>query len=309
MSTWQLLARRARTFRLAALLLPPDRRQEVALLYAFCRAADDAADEGSSPAAARAALATLRGDLLGATPGTVAGETAHLLARHGAPAGAALQLIEGVRGDLGAVRVADDAELLRYAYLVAGTVGLMMCALLGATDRRARAPAVDLGIAMQLTNICRDVLEDARRGRVYLPASRLRAAGTSPEALVALADGAALTDRAAAADRGAVARVVAEVLTLAEGYYASAEAGLGYLPRRSRLVVLVASRLYRAIGRRLLQVHGGDALAGRVIVPWWSKALWLGRALGSWLAFAYRRRRLPPHRAELHAPLHGLVDG
>jgi 15-cis-phytoene synthase len=296
--SWQLLASRARTFRLAALMLPRGRREEVALLYAFCRAADDAADECASEDAGRAALAILRRDLLLGAPGTLAGETASLLARHGAPASAALQLLEGVGLDLDAVRVADDAELLRYAYRVAGTVGLMMCALLGAAEPRARAPAVDLGIAMQLTNICRDVLEDARRGRVYLPAARLHAAGTSPAALLD-----------ASAERAAVARVVRDLLALAERYYASAERGLGRLPPRSRLVVLIAARLYRGIGRRLLERHGGDALIGRVVLPWWCKAWLTLGAFASWTAFAARRSRLPPHRAELHAPLHGLFDG
>src|SRR5690606_19949777 len=109
---------------------------------------------------------------------------------------------------------------------------------LGVTDPAARAPAIALGVGMQLTNICRDVREDATRGRVYLPAARLEAHGVSPRSLL---------DEGGYAQPGVYA-VVEELLALAESYYAEAERGMGYLPPRGRLAVYVAARLYRAIG-------------------------------------------------------------
>ena len=171
----------------------------------------------------------------------------------------------------------------------------MMCAVLGVRRREAHPHAVDLGIAMQLTNICRDVAEDAYHGRVYLPAERLRRAGTSTEALLA-----------GTAGRAAVARAVAAVLELADRYYASADGGMRDLPPRVRPAILVASRVYRAIGVRLRQ-HGCDALAGRTIVRTPEKAFWGTRALAACLRPAILG--IGPrwtHDGGLHAALRGL---
>src|SRR5690606_4571262 len=161
------------------------------------------------------------------------------------------------------------------------------------SDARALAHAVDLGIAMQLTNICRDVAEDASRGRVYLPRCRLEAAGTSPEEIV--------SGRAAPAK---VAAVVRDLLDLADAYYESADAGMRFIPDRARLAILVASRIYRAIGWRLRR-RGGDALAGRTVVPAHEKAAWVFVAFAAWLATVLSRARRE-HRSELHRPLDGL---
>lgn len=290
------LARNARTFSLAARFLPPAVRDDAALVYAFCREVDDTADEATDPLAAAAALERLRAEVTGHAPARpLVAEFRAAAARLELPLLSATELLDGVAGDLEPVRVADDAELLRYCYRVASTVGLMMCAVLGVRCREAHPHAVDLGIAMQLTNICRDVAEDALRGRVYLPAERLRRAGTSPEALLA-----------GTADRGAIARVVREVLELADRYYASADGGMRDLPPRVRPAILVASRVYRAIGVRLRQ-RGCDALAGRTVVPAPEKALWGTRALAACLRPAILG--IGPrwtHDGGLHAALRGL---
>lgn len=262
-----VMATRAVTFRAAARLLAADAGDDAAILYAFCRRVDDLADEHAD----LQALDALRAEILGESPaGPEASTFLSLAARRRVPVGAAVALIDGARSDLGRVRIADDAALLRYAYAVAGTVGQMMAPLLGARGTASEAPAVQLGVAMQLTNIARDVLEDAHNGRVYLPCSRLIAAGVDPEALVH-----------GSADRAAVAGVVREVLDLAEGWYRSAEAGMQYLPVRSRLAVLVAARTYRAIGRKLLR-NGGDALAGRTVLSTGDRMKAAVSALFSW---------------------------
>lgn len=291
-----VLARHARSFRWASTFLPADARDDAAVVYTFCRVADDLVDEAPDPATAARDIALLDAELRGdAPPRPLVAAFREIAARRGIDLRSAQELVVGIAGDQGVVRVADDEALLRYCYRVAGTVGLLMCGVIGVTARAAWPHAVDLGIGMQLTNICRDVLEDTKRDRVYLPATRLRAAGVDPEALVA-----------GRADRAQVAAVVRDLLAEAERYYDSADDAMRHIPLRSRLAILVASRIYRAIGRRLLR-HGGDTMAGRTVVPWWEKLYWLGAGLLS----ALRPRvaglvPAPPHDATLHRGLAGL---
>lgn len=291
-----VLARHARSFRWASVFLPADARDDAAVVYAYCRLADDLVDEATDPSVGAADLARLDAELMGTEPPRPLVVALHDVARRrGIDLRSAHELDVGIGSDQGAVRVADDAELLRYCYRVAGTVGLMMCGVIGVTHPGALAHAIDLGIGMQLTNICRDVREDAGRDRVYLPATRLRAAGIDPEAL-----------RAGNADRAKLAEVVRELLALAERYYTSADDAMRHIPWRSRLAILVASRVYRAIGRRLLR-HGADTWAGRTIVPWWEKLAWAAAGLAA--ALHPRVAGLtaaPPHEAALHRGLEGL---
>jgi 15-cis-phytoene synthase len=294
--SYLVLQRKARTFHLASLLLPRAARDDAVLVYAFCRLVDDTADEASDPDEARLGLDRLAAELDGSrAPRPLLAAFRGTADRLRLPVRAAEELIVGVRSDLGPVRVVDDAELLRYSYRVASTVGLMMCSVLGVTRREAHPFAVDLGVAMQLTNIARDVAEDVARDRVYLPATRLRRAGVEPDALVR-----------GSAPPPAVARVVAEVLDLADRYYRSADDGMRDIPWRTRQAILVASRVYRAIGVRLRR-RDCDALAGRTIVPLSGKIAWSSRAL---LA-GFRPRilgvtRRAPHDPALHAALWDL---
>ncbi len=288
-----VLADRARSFRWAAAFLPRDARDDAAILYAFCRLVDDLADDTPDPDEAREALDRLTAEVRGAAPARplVAEMVARVEAR-GGTVGPALELIRGVRGDLDPVRLEEDGDLVRYAWRVAGTVGLLMCPVLGVTSRAATPYAVDLGIAMQITNICRDVAEDAALGRVYLPARRLQDAGVAPETLVA-----------GQADRRRVSRVVLDLLDLADRYYESAEAGMAYLPLRPRAAILVAGRVYRGIGA-VLRRRGGDALAGRAVLPWPGK---VRRVAGALLVAPLLAP--PPkidHDGTLHAPLQDL---
>jgi phytoene synthase len=280
-----VLARHARTFDLAGHFLGPARRDDAAVVYAFCRLVDDLADESPDPGAAHAALAEVEAELRGeAEARPLVGVFRELLGEHGTDLRVPLELIAGVRSDLGPVAVADDAELLRYCYRVAGTVGLMMCGVLGVRAPAARPFALDLGVAMQLTNICRDVAEDAARGRVYLPAARL----------LPVAD-----LGAGEVPRPAIAAVVLDLLALADRHYASADAGSVYIPWPSRLAILVAARLYRAIGQ-VLRARGGDALRGRAVVPKILKLGWTAVALARFLRTLLPARP-PAHDPTLHA--------
>ncbi|MEL6906790.1 MAG: squalene/phytoene synthase family protein, partial [Planctomycetota bacterium] len=182
-------------------------------------------------------------------------------------------------------------ELDRYCYRVAGTVGLLMCALFGVDDPRALPFAVDLGLGMQLTNICRDVLEDAERGRVYLPQSVLGVDVTA--------------ERLAAREPDALARartVVEDLLERAECFYRSADLGTPMLPARARYAVLAASRTYEAIGARIRRFPAGG-LPERAYVGASGKALHVLRGVA---AGALPRRGSPVHDATLHTALRGL---
>jgi len=290
-----VLARHGRSFHWAAALLPADAARDAAALYAFCRHVDDLSDAGTDPAAAGAALVRLRAELAdgrGADPHAAA--FLDLARRRAIPVAPALDLIDGALGDLSGPRLETVDALVAYAYRMAGTVGLMMCPLLGAHDPAARPFAVDLGIAMQLTNIARDVAEDARLGRRYLPAALL---GTAP-APALLAD--PPPDLAARAHAAVLA-----VLDLADAYYRSADAGMAFLPPRVRLGILTAARVYEAIGTRIRRAGPERPWQRRAVVPARLKAWHTARAAATWAATAGARP--PAHDAELHRPLAGLA--
>jgi len=291
----EVLAHHARTFELAGRFLGPARRDEAAVVYAFCRLVDDLVDEASDLASGFSALAEVEAELRDQAPARpLVAVFAELMDEYGVDRGVALELIAGVRSDSGPVALADDAALLRYCYRVAGTVGLMMCGVLGVRDPIAAPFALDLGVAMQLTNICRDVAEDARRGRVYLPATRLATVGTSPADLL---DG--------AAPAPAIAGIVLDLLGLADRHYASADLGMRFIPWRSRLAILVASRVYRAIGL-VLRRRGGDPMPGRAVVPTLEKLVWSAAAVARFALTLLPGGPTPRHDPTLHRWLAGL---
>lgn len=254
----ETLARHASSFHVASRLLRRRDAYDVAILYAFCRHVDDLADESAtgSPQLAAIAQALDRAREAGdyAAPDAAGPEIAGVLelaVRRRLPLTPLATLVASARADAaGSVEVGDQADLTRYCYGVAGTVGELMGPLLGADPDRARRPAIALGIAMQMTNIARDVLEDARRGRCYLPATWI---GDLPAAAIAAGDGSA---------RERVPPALERLLGLAETYYGLAARGIPLLPRRNRAAIRVAASLYRAIGLRL-RARGCDYLAGR----------------------------------------------
>jgi len=287
-----IMSHHAKSFRWAALFLSERQRADSAIAYAYCRFVDDSVDEAPNKKAAIAALSRLTREIEGESPATPLFSLYKRLAESaGFGLAPAKDLLNGAASDLGAVRLEDDEELLRYCYQVAGTVGLMMSGILGVRAEQAQKHAIDLGLGMQITNICRDVLEDAERGRVYLPANRLHAAGTSPEELLQFAS--SRTELSATEVehlRLGVQIVVSDLLQLAEEKYQSGEDGFSYLPTRARLAITVAAYLYRHIGRTLLQQRDGDPLRGRVSVNWRGKLLLTAQAVSSWSRLALRLR-------------------
>lgn len=293
----EILETKARSFRWAASFLSPERHDDVAVVYAFCRRVDDAVDDASTKQEARDAIAQIRAELDGTAPASPLIQAfLEVSARRDLDLRWADELITGVLLDVEEVIMfEDDVELLQYCYRVAGVVGLMMCSVLGVEDPEAHPYALDLGVGMQLTNICRDVAEDAGMGRVYLPRTRLAYHGTNPEALL---DGSAC--------RESVARVVQELLVMGDAYYESADAGMRFIPPRSRVAIMVASRLYHAIGVKL-QRNGSDALAGRTIVDWKGKSQKVAEALATSMHPKITGLTpQEPHDPNLHVALSGL---
>ena len=232
-----LLAQRGHSFHWARRLLSVQHAERATRLYGFCRRIDDVADEATDAASAHAALAVIRQALqTGASDDAETADMLQLMQTCSIDPAIPLELMRGVEGDLGEVRVADMEELLRYCYRVAGTVGLMMTAALDVTAPEALPHAIDLGIAMQLTNICRDVREDAVLGRRYLPAT-----------LVGPLEPVALVDPTTSV-RATVTHALRMLLEAADRHYASGEQGLRYLPAGASAGILVAARVYRGIG-------------------------------------------------------------
>jgi phytoene synthase len=160
--------------------------------------------------------------------------------------------------DLGTVRYDTIESLLQYCYRVAGTVGLMMTHIMGIDDDRALENAAHLGVAMQLTNICRDVEEDWQRGRVYLPADLLAKHGA-----LNLQDENSSTFPLEAV--GNLSKVVDELLHLADRYYESGDRGLARLPWRSSVAISSARKIYSEIGSEIRRQNCNPA-AGRAFV-------------------------------------------
>jgi phytoene synthase len=266
----ELLRGGSRSFRAASLLLPAEVAQPAAALYAFCRLADDAIDLEETGKGE--ALARLRERLDGAyagRPAPIAADRAfaEVVARFAIPRALPEALLDGFAWDTEGRRYETLEELEDYAARVAGAVGAMMALLMGVRDPHALARAADLGVAMQLTNIVRDIGEDARAGRIYLPLRWLRTAGLEPEAWLA-----------APAAHPAIGAVATLLLQRAEGLYTRAEAGIAALPARCRPGIRAARLLYAEIGRAV-ERGGMDSVMHRAVVPGWRKLALLALGL------------------------------
>jgi len=257
------LAQHSKSFALAGKLLPEQQRRDAAVLYTYCRLADDSIDL-VEPEAQPEALAQLRSALDSVYRGDVQHDVRlqafqELVQRRSLPREYPEQLLAGMRMDTEAAQYQTLGDLLLYCHRVAGVVGLMMCHVLGLSDARALRNAAHLGMAMQLTNICRDVAEDWQRGRLYLPRRMLREFGA--DALNGLRPG-----PLPHAARESVALVVRQLLHEAERFYRSGDAGIPALPWRAAFSVHAARLIYSAIGGRILRADY-DVYSMRAVVP------------------------------------------
>ena len=227
-----------RTFYLASRFLPPARRQAIHAIYAYCRIADDIADRSPDLESAARGLDAWEAQIAQPTA-PVALAFAAVRARYGIPVAPVHDLLAGVRMDLTPARYETWEDLRRYCYHVAGTVGLMTAPVLGCQDAAALPRAVDLGIAMQLTNVLRDVGEDAVQGRLYLPLQDLARFGCDPDAV--------LSGR----PNGQFPQLLAFEIERARTIYAQARLGYPALSPSGRLTALAGERLYAAILHRI----------------------------------------------------------
>ncbi|HET9111957.1 MAG TPA: squalene/phytoene synthase family protein [Ktedonobacterales bacterium] len=245
----------ARTFYYGSLFLPEAKRRAAWALYAFCRIADDIVDERDLYPNPQADLARWRGALLGAYAGQPRGPVmrawADTLSRYPVPLRPALDLLDGVEMDLSGAAFATFEELRLYCYRVAGTVGLLMAPILGYRDEAALSAAVDLGIAMQLTNILRDLAEDAARGRLYLPTDELAAFGYTRAEL----------------EQGQITPAFVELMRFqiarAEEYYQHGLRGVRLLDDDAQLAIALSGYLYRAILGRI-HMRSYDVFSERI---------------------------------------------
>ena len=232
------------------LVLPPDKRRAIVGVWDFCRAVDDAVDEkgGDEPGAAAAELSRWRAELAAAFDGGMASTRqgralAPLVRQFNLPRAAFEALIEGVEMDLAPRRYETFADLYEYCIRVASAVGLICLEIFGYEDPRARQYAIDLGVALQLTNILRDVPGDLAQGRLYIPLEDLRRHGATEDDLRA---------ESAAAGHGVrspqVRALLKQQAERAREYYARAAAGLPVRDARR----LVAAEIMGAIYRRIL---------------------------------------------------------
>jgi phytoene synthase len=281
----RIIARGSKSFALAARLFDRQTRERALLLYAWCRHCDDVIDGqtlGSAPeqperAVQAARLQTLYDQTRSALAGDPQQEPAfqcfQLVARQcDIEARFPLELLDGFAMDVEGARYRQLEDTLRYCYHVAGTVGAMMARIMGVNDQATVLRGIHLGIGLQLSNIARDVLDDATLGRVYLPEAWLEAEQVEP------------TPAGVRAGRERVVRVTHRLLDEAQPYYASARQGIDQLPFRSAWAVETAARVYGEIGS-VVRARGAAAWATRARVSTGRK-FWLLAAAGAGVARA-----------------------
>ena len=291
----KMLRENGKSFYWARRFLGKGAARKATLLYAFCRFLDDIADgdlPGGLELLKRVDVELRRGASMDTQEPIPEVEIFLRLSKEvGIPITAALDLVAGLIFDQGTVEIRDEEALVKYCYQAAGTVGLMMAPILGRTDSKADAFAVDLGIAMQLTNIARDVAEDALLNRRYLPSC-----WCGPYTPADISEGIQNPD---ALCREGVANAVSNTIQLAEAYYDSGLAGLTYLPLQNNIAIGIAAFVYRAIGKRLKR-KGGAWWLGREIVGPSGKLLASATSLPRLISVF---RETPVHNISLHRPL------
>jgi phytoene synthase len=286
------LKRHSSSFHFASQLLGSSLGVDVQILYRFCRYVDDTVDTASDTGVARREILSISNNLRANTYGNQAEEgMVNLMRRTNMDSRAPQALLDAMLSDLDAVDFMKTEELIRYCYGAAGSVGLMLCAVFEVDEEVALHHAIDLGIAMQLTNIARDVAEDASMGRRYLPAE------WTPGLDIDDLQRPPSLEQAVVLSRG-----VKRLLCLAERYYESATSGLSYLPPRVRFAVLVAMKVYREIGVVLIE-RRCEAWRHRAVVPLIRK---VELAISGALEFAKPGSQVhqqQPHFAPLHEAL------
>lgn len=276
----------SRAFFAASLLLPGRLREDAYALYAFCRLSDDLVDldGGATDAISRLRARLDRAYAARPADSPVDRAFADVVLRTGLPRALPEALIEGLAWDSAGFTCETFDDVLAYAARVASSVGAMMAVLMGVRDEALLARACDLGVAMQLTNIARDVGEDARMGRRYLPRAWFAEAGIDADLWMT-----------APVFNPAIAGMVKRLLDEADRLYRRSESGIVGLPREARPGIFAARYLYDEIGHAVA-ARGFDSVGARARVKTLRKVALLAQAA---LAALFVRRRAERNRPAL----------
>ena len=228
------LQKHGKSFYWASFFLPRKNKKIASELYSICRFFDDLADENDEDQTKR----------LSEEFQQICKDLKHpiniFFRSHNISIKILGDLVDGLIKDQTNVRIKSEKELIEYAYQVAGTVGLMMSPLIMVDDKKANKHAVDLGIAMQLTNIARDIYEDALMDRIYLPQDWIRNTQITE-----------LTKISSNKNPILIKTAMSKLIELSETYYKNGFAGMRYIPIKTRLAIFFAAKIYRAIGQKI----------------------------------------------------------
>ena len=235
----KVFKKRAKTFYLASLFFPYKKRMEVEVLYNFCRLIDDLGDIKKKNQIQY--LIRIKKDILKKkSKNKIIKNFLEIKHIYKIDDNIPISLIEGVIGDLGKVDLKNIHKLLEYSYKVAGTVGIMMSKLMGINKKTIYVHAVELGIAMQITNICRDIKEDLEMNRIYFPKTLRKFNYKSSKFLLNNTD-----------EQNKLSNNILDLINISDKLYSQAKFGVIHLPIRYKFVILSASNLYQEIGKKI----------------------------------------------------------
>ena len=291
-----ILKTNGKSFYWAGKFLPSAYINRAAELYRFCRTLDDIADNGQKSSLEY--LNSFRIKLLKDEDfkQTKTNNRTYPKFFNVSSKRAAIHLVDGLIRDQDTVLFQEEKDLIRYSYQVAGTVGIMMCDALECYNENAKSFAIDLGIAMQLTNIARDVLEDAKMGRRYLPGCWVDQ--ISPQEIVRATEDKDLKTRET------ISKGIQKLLSLAEAYYYSGSQGFIFLPMKTRLAISIASKVYRQIGVQL-KSKNYNWYEGRQVTTKITKMRITISTLLNEVLFSSKVE--VSHKSELHRLLQGFI--
>ena len=291
-----VLKKNGKSFYWAGKFLNKESINRAAELYSFCRNLDDIADGGKFNSLKD--LSKIRSNIKKKTFADLEKNYSIKYPKflNISSKKVVLDLIDGLILDQKSILFKKEEELIRYSYHVAGTVGIMMCDALKCNNDLAKSFAIDLGIAMQLTNIARDVLEDAKMGRRYLPGTWIQ--NISPKEIVLAAKTNDLKKI------HTISKGIKKLLILAEKYYLSGEKGFNFLPFNTRIAISVASGVYREIGVQL-ENKNYNWQSGRQVTSIYTK---IKITLFKIVKEIFYFRFLKKHNSELHIFLENLVN-
>ena len=272
----QIIYENSKSFYWASKFLPKKILKKVINIYAFCRLQDDLVDEG-----------------IKIEDSSELEELENIIKSYGVSKNIISNLMEGINSDKNFKRFKDNSELLRYCYKVAGVVGLMMIKALDIKQSEAKYFAIDLGMAMQLTNISRDIMQDYKKNRIYIPENT----GINKDNISDMTS----------ENEIKLKKVVNQIILKSEIYYKSSLNGLRYIPIRSRLAILVSLRIYQGIGIKITKT-GKKFIHENLYVTNIEKTLIVAKALIEFLIFFIFPIYKKKHNIYLHESLEGLYD-